>query len=84
VIPTRVRRYLFTHSAPEILLNPVFEDLRKPKAPNKNLIMDMHYEACIQAIITYYGSVLGEKVGKKDVWTMSLAPDQYLHVNIEH
>jgi hypothetical protein len=34
VIPTRVRRYLFTHYAPEILLNPVFEDLRKPKAPN--------------------------------------------------
>jgi hypothetical protein len=35
VIPTRVRRYLFTHYTPEILLNPVFEDLRKPKAPNK-------------------------------------------------
>jgi hypothetical protein len=35
VIPTRVRRYLFTHYAPEILLIPVFEDLRKPKAPNK-------------------------------------------------
>jgi hypothetical protein len=35
VIPTRVRRYLFTHYAPEILLNPDFEDLRKPKAPNK-------------------------------------------------
>jgi hypothetical protein len=35
VIPTRVRRYLFTHYAPEILLNTVFEDLRKPKAPNR-------------------------------------------------
>jgi hypothetical protein len=35
VIPTQVRRYLFTHYAPEILLNPVFEDLRKPKAPNR-------------------------------------------------
>jgi hypothetical protein len=34
MIPTRVRRYLFTHYTPEILLNPVFEDLRKPKAPN--------------------------------------------------
>jgi hypothetical protein len=34
VIPTRVRRYLFTHYTPEILLNPIFEDLRKPKAPN--------------------------------------------------
>jgi hypothetical protein len=30
----RVRRYLFTHYTPEILLNLVFEDLRKPKAPN--------------------------------------------------
>jgi hypothetical protein len=35
VIPTRVRRYLFTRYTPEILLNPVFEDLRKPKAPNR-------------------------------------------------
>jgi hypothetical protein len=37
VIPTRVRRYLFTHYTPEILLNPVFEDLRKSKAPNSYL-----------------------------------------------
>jgi hypothetical protein len=35
VMPTCVRRYLFTHYTPEILLNPVFEDLRKPKAPNR-------------------------------------------------
>jgi hypothetical protein len=34
VISTRVRRYLFTHYTPETLLNLVFEDLRKPKAPN--------------------------------------------------
>jgi hypothetical protein len=34
VVPIRVRRYLFTHYTPEILLNLVFEDLRKPKAPN--------------------------------------------------
>jgi hypothetical protein len=34
---TCVRRYLFTHYTPEILLNPVFEDLRKPKAPNKTI-----------------------------------------------
>jgi hypothetical protein len=27
-------KILFTYYAPEILLNPVFEDLRKPKAPN--------------------------------------------------
>jgi hypothetical protein len=29
-----VRGYLFTHCTPEILLNPVFEDLRMPKVPN--------------------------------------------------
>jgi hypothetical protein len=28
-----VRRYLFTHYTPETMLNHVFEDLRKPKAP---------------------------------------------------
>jgi hypothetical protein len=36
VISTRVRRYLITHYTPETLLNPVFEDLRKPKAPNSS------------------------------------------------
>jgi hypothetical protein len=35
VISTRVRRYLFTHYTLETLLNLVFEDLRKPKAPNR-------------------------------------------------
>jgi hypothetical protein len=34
VVPIRVRRYLFTHYTPKTLLNLVFEDLRKPKAPN--------------------------------------------------
>jgi hypothetical protein len=29
-----VRRSLSTHYTPEVLLNHVFEDLRKPKAPN--------------------------------------------------
>jgi hypothetical protein len=34
VVPIRIRSYLFTHYTPETLLNHVFEDLRKPKAPN--------------------------------------------------
>jgi hypothetical protein len=34
-MPTLVRGYLFTHCTPEILLNPVFEDLRMPKVPNR-------------------------------------------------
>jgi hypothetical protein len=33
----QVRRYLFTHYTLETLLNHVFEDLRKPKAPNNNV-----------------------------------------------
>jgi hypothetical protein len=32
-----VRRSLSTHYTPETLLNHVFEDLRKPKAPNRHL-----------------------------------------------
>jgi hypothetical protein len=43
VIPTRVRRYLFTHYTPEILLNHVFEDLRKPKAPNKTRLKSLFW-----------------------------------------
>jgi hypothetical protein len=31
-----VRRYLLMYYTPEILLNHVFEDLRKPKAPNRH------------------------------------------------
>jgi hypothetical protein len=37
VVPIRVRRYLFIHYTPETLLNHVFEDLRKPKAPNTRI-----------------------------------------------
>jgi hypothetical protein len=34
ILMTRFRRYLFTYSTWKTLLNHVFEDLRKPKAPN--------------------------------------------------
>ena len=46
----------------------------------KKLVVDMHYEARIQAIITYHGSVLGEKVTKPQARTMSLTREQYLQV----
>jgi hypothetical protein len=36
VVLIRIRRYLSTHYTPETLLNHVFEDLRKPKAPNSS------------------------------------------------
>jgi hypothetical protein len=41
----------------------------------KKLIMDMHYEARIQAIVTYHGSVLRERVTKTQARTMSLTRD---------
>jgi hypothetical protein len=44
----------------------------------KKLIVDMHYEARIQAIVSYHGSILGEKVTKQQALTMSLTRDQYL------
>jgi hypothetical protein len=44
----------------------------------KKLVMDMHYEARIQAIVSYHGSILGEKVTKQQARTMSLTRDQYL------
>jgi hypothetical protein len=31
----------------------------------KKLVVDMHYEARIQAIVSYHGSVLGERVTKQ-------------------
>jgi hypothetical protein len=33
----------------------------------KKLVVDMHYEARIQAIVSYHGSVLGEKVTNQDI-----------------
>jgi hypothetical protein len=35
----RVRRYLLMYFTPETLLNHVFEDLRKPKAPNIYIVL---------------------------------------------
>ena len=47
----------------------------------KKLVVHMHYEARIQAIVSYHGSILGEKVTKQQARTMSLTRDQYLQVN---
>jgi hypothetical protein len=47
----------------------------------KKLVVDIHYEARIQVIVSNHSSVLGEKVTKQDARTMSLTRDQYLHVN---
>ena len=42
----------------------------------KKLVVDMHYEARIQAIVSYHGSVIGEKVTKQQARTMLLTRDQ--------
>ena len=44
----------------------------------------MHHEVRIQAIVTYYGSKLGESKIKKDAREMQLTQEQYLEVNEEH
>ena len=46
VVLTQVRRYLFMHYTPETLLNHVFEDLRKPKAPNSVVLKHLMINVC--------------------------------------
>ena len=50
----------------------------------KKLMKDMHYEACVQAIIDYYAQHRGMKVKKEEARTMNLTREQFLQVNIEH
>jgi hypothetical protein len=50
----------------------------------KKLVTDMHHEVRIQAIVTYYGSKLGERKTKKDAREMQLTQEQYIEVNQEH
>jgi azurin len=38
----------------------------------KKLIVDLHYEARIQAIVTYHGLVLGQRLKMEDARTMHL------------
>jgi hypothetical protein len=60
-MPTLVRGYLFTHCTPEILLNPVFEDLRMPKVPNKIYI---HILLLFDVIIEYSELLLSTRVSE--------------------
>jgi hypothetical protein len=48
------------------------------------LVKDMHYEACVQAVIQYHAEYLGEKVKKPVAKQMLLTREQYMKVNIEH
>ena len=50
----------------------------------KKLVKDMHYEACIQAVIQYHAEFLRERIPKRAARTMRLTQEQYMKVNIEH
>jgi hypothetical protein len=50
----------------------------------RKLMKDMHYEVCIQDVITYNATFLGRKVTKADTRSIMLTWQQYLEVNIEH
>jgi hypothetical protein len=50
----------------------------------KKLVVDIHYEARVQAIVTYHRSILGEDVKKPQARSMTLTPDQYMHVEKKH
>ncbi|XP_066383721.1 indolin-2-one monooxygenase-like [Miscanthus floridulus] len=44
----------------------------------KKLVKDMHYEACIQAVIQYHAKFLRERIPKRVARTMSITSEQYL------
>jgi predicted nucleotidyltransferase len=50
----------------------------------KKLVVDIHYEARVQAIVTYHKSILGENVKKSQARSMTLTRDQYIQVDKEY
>ena len=48
------------------------------------LVKDMHYEARIQAIVTYHATYLDTKITKTQARTMTMTREEYLQVNIKH
>ena len=48
------------------------------------LVKDMHYEARVQAIVTYKATYLGSKINKTQARNMRLTREEYIQVNIEH
>lgn len=63
------------------------EEARAARVANtacKKLVKDMHYEARVQAVVTYYGSFLNMRITKNEARSMSLTREQYLQVHISH
>ena len=48
------------------------------------LVMDMHYEAHIQVIVSYNATYLNMKLYKTKARNMRLTWEQYMRVTIEH
>jgi len=65
---------------------PVYEARAETVATRccKKLVVDMHYEARIQAIVTYHRSIMGERIPKSEARLLSLTWDQYLEVSTHH
>jgi hypothetical protein len=49
----------------------------------QKLVVDIHYEARVQAIVTYHRSILGENVKKPQARSMTLTREQYIQVHKE-
>jgi hypothetical protein len=50
----------------------------------KKLVVDIHYEARVQVVVTYHRSILGEDVKKPQARSMTLTRDQYMQVDKEY
>lgn len=48
------------------------------------LVKDIHYEARVQAVVTYYALVRKERITKKDARNVFLTKEEYMQVHIEH
>jgi hypothetical protein len=63
ILTTRLRRYMFTYFTWKTLSNHVFEDLRKPKAPNMgfvwSLIIDQRLVHLTHICFLAIGHILG-------------------------
>jgi hypothetical protein len=59
VVLIRVRRYLFMYYTPETLLNHVFEDLWKTKAPNRSRIIKLYRKQGYRDLSAIENYVLG-------------------------
>jgi hypothetical protein len=47
----------------------------------KKKVSDLLYETRVQAVITYYGTILGQRLIKRDARTTMLTRQQYMEVN---